>query len=481
MNNGRTLVFIPTYNERENIERICSEIIKVCPDWDLLFLDDNSPDGTGVIIDDLSKRYQNVRAMHRPRKMGIGSAHMDGIKWAYANGYKNLVTMDCDFTHSPELIPVFIENGKNCDIVVGSRYIIKNSLTGWNFVRRFLTKAGHFLTKYCLGIAYDATGAFRLYRLDKIPGHVFDFIQSKGYSFFFESLYILNMNSFSIKEVPIILSPRTYGHSKMSCKDAFHSFTQLVRIYFGVSLNRKQYEIPHDEHIYGKPGLKDDAGSWDGYWKDKHGKTGSLYDKVASFYRKSVIQPTLDYFIKKYFSEGSRLLHAGCGSGQADTGIVKEFSIVALDQSMPALDMYKRLNKNNAEVVRGDILNIPFNNDDFDGIYNIGVLEHFVEGQIEKILLEFHRVLKSNGKVVTFWPPVFGMSVILLKALHSFIRKAAGKDVRLHPDEPTLAKSKDHVSAVFEKANFKIVECYFGPRDFFTHMIIVAEKKSDAH
>ncbi len=479
MNDGKILVFIPTYNERENVEKICSEIIKVCPDVDLLFMDDNSSDGTGIIIDGLARKHQNVKIIHRPRKMGIGSAHIEGIKWAYDKGYSHLITMDCDFTHSPKRLPAFIKNSKDCDIVVGSRYIMKNSLNGWIFFRKFLTQTGHFLTTYCLGMPYDATGAFRLYRLDKIPRHAFDFIRSKGYSFFFESLYILSINGFSVKELPIILLPRTYGHSKMNYKDAFHSLSCLVRIYLGISFNRSQCKIFHVAGLNDRLALRSGMSDWDEYWESKKCAKGLLYDGAASFYRKFIIQPSLNYFIKKYFSRGSRLLHAGCGSGQMDVKIVKKFSIVALDNSICALNIYKRLNKDRAEVIQGDIFDIPFDSYKFDGIYNLGVFEHFTEEQINNILLEFHRILKSDGKVVIFWPPIFGVSVVFLKFLRLVMRKILRKNIRLHPEEITLVKSKAQINPIFERANFKIIEYYFGPKDFFTHVVIVAEKKNE--
>jgi dolichol-phosphate mannosyltransferase len=178
-------------------------------------MDDNSPDGTGDIIDELAKHSPRVFASHRPKKLGIGHAHREGINWAYAHGYTQLITMDCDFTHPPSSIPEILEvaHASDADVVVGSRYLRKDSLVGWNPLRLFLTYTGHFLTKSLLGMSQDATGGFRFYRLDRIPRSVFALVSSTGYSFFFESLYILYLNGFTIGEIPISLPPRTYGHS----------------------------------------------------------------------------------------------------------------------------------------------------------------------------------------------------------------------------------------------------------------------------
>ena len=242
----KTLIFIPTYNESENIEQIYNEITELGLNTDLLFIDDNSPDGTGKIIDKLVKNTSNTDVIHRSGKLGIGSAHLDGINWAYNNHYEALITMDCDFSHSPSYIIDFINNSTNYDIVVGSRYMQKDSLESWNYFRKSLTHLGHFLTTVLLGMHYDASGAFRLYRLDKIEKGIFNLVVSKGYSFFFESIFILHLNKCSIKEIPIHLPARTYGHSKMTIKDIWNSLTYLISISTRKSVNKKSliYEHP---------------------------------------------------------------------------------------------------------------------------------------------------------------------------------------------------------------------------------------------
>ena len=235
----KTLIFIPTYNESENIEKIYNELVELRLNTDILFLDDNSPDGTGKIIDKLVKNSSTTYVIHRSGKLGIGSAHLDGINWALNNHYEMLITMDCDFTHSPSYIIDFINNSTNYDIVIGSRYMQKKSLSSWNLFRKSLTLFGHLLTSVLLGMPYDASGAFRLYRLDKINKGIFDLVVSKGYSFFFESLFILHLNNCSIKEIPIHLPARTYGHSKMTIKDMWKSLTYLLSMSIRNLFNKK--------------------------------------------------------------------------------------------------------------------------------------------------------------------------------------------------------------------------------------------------
>jgi len=231
MTQSKTLIFIPTYNEVENVGRIFFEIKSFNLDADILFLDDNSPDGTGEVIDKLVQQNNNLYAIHRAKKSGIGSAHQEGIAWAYEKNYEVLITMDCDFTHSPSYIFNFIQAGSKADIVVGSRYMKKNSLASWNLFRKTLTHFGHFLTVTLLDMPYDASGAFRLYNLKNIDRKLFQIVGSPGYSFFFESLFVLNYNKITIREIPIELPSRTYGTSKMTWKDAWNSLIFLLNLY----------------------------------------------------------------------------------------------------------------------------------------------------------------------------------------------------------------------------------------------------------
>ena len=148
----KTLIFIPTYNERENAPRICVEIHELGLDVDVLFIDDGSPDGTGELLEGLKARFPRLIVQHRTGKLGIGSAHFEAIEWAYEQGYEVMVTMDCDFTHSPSDIPAMIGATGNCDVSVGSRWLRQNSLPGWNLFRRLMTKLGHWLTSCVLGV-----------------------------------------------------------------------------------------------------------------------------------------------------------------------------------------------------------------------------------------------------------------------------------------------------------------------------------------
>jgi dolichol-phosphate mannosyltransferase len=226
----QTLIFIPTYDESENVGPMCERLLELELGADIVFMDDASPDGTGQVLDALARSHPEVSVIHRPGKLGIGSAHLDGIAYAYDRGYRRLVTLDADFTHSPERIPAFLARAESSDVVIGSRHIGTESLPGWSIFRRALTKLGHVLTQRLLGMSHDATGAFRVYNLETIPRALFGLVQSRGYAFFFESLLILYRNSFSIAEVPIKLPARSAGHSKMSYLEIQRSLRMLVEL-----------------------------------------------------------------------------------------------------------------------------------------------------------------------------------------------------------------------------------------------------------
>jgi len=475
------LIFIPTYNERENAEQILGQILALELPADLLFVDDNSPDGTGELLDRLAAAHANVSVRHRSGKLGIGSAHAEGINWAYDRGYRLLLTMDCDFTHSPEYIRDFLAQADSADIVVGSRYLQEKSLSTWNAYRRVLTSLGHVATGLFLRMPYDATGAFRLYRLDRISRYFLDAVHSRGYSFFFESLYVLHLNGYRVAEIPTHLPARVYGHSKMKMRDAFHSLSQLVHTYFTTLLNRERFEIAEPFRAESGKEVPVDTQGWDDYWSDKDNKpTFLVYHLIAAFYRKFIIKSSLNRFMLENFNTDSRLLHAGCGSGQVDRDIGAKIGISALDISPAALSIYKKANKHYRELIHGSIFDMPVADCSFDGIYNLGVMEHFSEDEIARILHEFNRVLKPGGKIVLFWPPEFGLSVMVLKLVHFVLNRVLKKNIALHPAEITRVRSRNQIRGYLAGEGFRLNRYAFGIRDLFTYAVIVGEKAGTA-
>ena len=237
----RLLIAVPTYNEVENIPRISQEILNAAPKCHLLFIDDNSPDGTGDLINEISKADKRIVVLHRISKLGIGSAHQTAIKYAYQHGYEILLTMDADLTHDPVSIPEMVDIASTGQIVVASRFIGKDGISTWTLRRKLLTKLGHLLTRSLLNLPYDATGAFRAYNLQQIDKSVFNLIISTGYSFFFESLKILDLNGIKVQEISVKLSSMSKGKSKMKMKDILKSIRFML--YLGVRSRLKKQQL----------------------------------------------------------------------------------------------------------------------------------------------------------------------------------------------------------------------------------------------
>ncbi len=471
----KLLVFIPTYNERENVDRMCRQLLDLPITCDILFMDDNSPDGTGGLLDSIGAAHKNIKVIHRSGKQGIGSAHKLGIAYAYERGYTQLVTMDCDFTHNPSDIPRLMAVADKCDLVVGSRYQQAGSLPDWNLLRKFLTYLGHALTYYVLRISGDASGAFRLYNLTRIDPNVFARVRSNSYAFFFESLFLLARNHFVVAEIPIVLPARTYGHSKLTTREAVRSARFLFTLWFENLTDPTRFALPHRALVINEALV--DPQNWDEYWNDRRDGAGTAaYAALAGLYRSLVIRRNLERQLLKHFRSGSSLLHAGCGSGQVDTRLQYVMRITALDISRVALDLYLRNNPNVYRVEHGSILKLPSRDEDFDGVYNLGVVEHFTHDEIRRILLEFHRVLRPTGKIVIFWPHRRATGVAVLALVHRLFNDVLKRPTQLHPVEVSLISGRAEAAALLRDAGFCLREYYFGARDLFVQAVVVGEK-----
>jgi dolichol-phosphate mannosyltransferase len=471
---AKTLIFIPTYNERDNAQHMCAEIHALGIDADVLFVDDNSPDGTGTLLEALQMHYPRLIVHHRSGKLGIGSAHFESIQWAYNNEYQIMITLDCDFTHSPSDIPAMLAALGESEVAVGSRWLKSGSLPGWNPVRRFMTGAGHLLTKTMLGMTYDASGAFRAYRLDKLPREVFELVRSRGYSFFFESLFILMRNGFDICEVPIVLPARTYGHSKMSALAALKSLRYVFLLSMWNFRRPEQFLLePKQPEI---DAALVDPQHWDTYWSRPKDTGNAVYEIIAGIYRRTFIKRNLDRAIRANFAPNSTLLHAGCGSGQVDVDLQNTMCITAVDISPDALRLYARNNQKAALIKHASIFELPFESSSFDGIYNLGVMEHFSADDISRILTEFSRVLKPTGKLVLFWPHKWASSVLLLRFVHRILHGVLNFKTNLHPPEITHLAGKKAADQILRQSGFELSSYDFGPSDLFVQAVITGQK-----
>ncbi len=225
---------MPTYNEKENIAEIVGAVLKLGRGIEMLVIDDNSPDGTGAIVDGLAAADPRIHVIHRPGKLGLGSAYITGFKWAIANtGAKYVFEMDADFSHDPNAIPQFLDAIASNDLVIGSRYIRGISVVNWPLERLILSYAANKYTHWVTGLPIrDATGGFKCFRREVLEALPLDRIRSDGYSFQIEVNFYCWKKGFRIAEIPILFVDRRVGISKMSKKIVREAAFMIWRLRF---------------------------------------------------------------------------------------------------------------------------------------------------------------------------------------------------------------------------------------------------------
>lgn len=213
----KAFVIIPTYNEKDNVSTLTSAVLAQHPDLQILFVDDNSPDGTGAIIDDLVAQNARVHVLHRSGKLGLGSAYREGFKVALTKGADYLLEMDADFSHDPATLPLFLTAIKENDLVIGSRYLNGVSVVNWPIRRLILSYFASVYTRWVTGLQVrDCTSGFKCFRRATIEAIDLTRVTSDGYSFQIEMNYRCMEKGFRITEIPIIFIDRHAGSSKMS-------------------------------------------------------------------------------------------------------------------------------------------------------------------------------------------------------------------------------------------------------------------------
>jgi dolichol-phosphate mannosyltransferase len=211
-------VCLPTYNERENLERMVDRLGEVLgDDGVVLVIDDNSPDGTGDVADRLAAERPWVHVLHRPHKEGLGPAYLDGFRRALELGADHVFEMDCDFSHDPADVPRLAAAAEHADLVIGSRYVAGGGTRNWGLIRRLISRGGSLYAQLLLGVPIrDLTGGFKCYRRAVLETIDLDAIESKGYAFQIETTYRAIKAGFRVVELPIVFTDREVGGSKMS-------------------------------------------------------------------------------------------------------------------------------------------------------------------------------------------------------------------------------------------------------------------------
>ncbi len=228
---NKSLVVIPTYNEIDNIEKIILKVLSLKKGMDILIVDDNSPDGTGEVADRLSADNAEVHVLHRPKKLGMGRAYIDGFTWALEKDYSYIFEMDADFSHDPEdLIRIFSEMNE-CDVCIGSRYVRDAGVLNWPIWREILSRSANVYVRWVTRMPiHDGTAGFKCYRRAVLEEIDLDQVRSEGYAFQIEMHYKAYKSGFTLKEIPIIFRDRYQGRSKMSKRIILEAFLVVWRL-----------------------------------------------------------------------------------------------------------------------------------------------------------------------------------------------------------------------------------------------------------
>ena len=230
------LIVLPTYNERQNLEPLIEMIGRYLV-ADILIVDDNSPDGTGQLADQMSRQHKHVHVLHRARKEGLGPAYLGGFQWALTRGYQLIVEMDCDFSHAPWDLPRLIHRSGTADLVIGSRYVPGGGTQNWGKRRRFLSRLGNTYVSLFLGSSiHDWTAGFRCYRHEILGNMNLESVRAKGYVFQVEMTWRACQLGAKVCELPIRFINRVRGQSKLGWQSILETVTEVPRMYFQDSL-----------------------------------------------------------------------------------------------------------------------------------------------------------------------------------------------------------------------------------------------------
>lgn len=241
-----TLIVIPTYNEIDNARQIAAAVLCELPNADLLFVDDNSPDGTGRLIDSLSETEPRIHVLHRKEKQGLGRAYIAGFKWALARHYEFVFEMDADFSHDPKSLPALRRAAEHADLCLGTRYKGGVRVINWPLARLILSKSAAVYVNLITGLPVtDPTGGFKCFRRAVLENIDLDHITSNGYSFQIELSHKAWIKGFHIEEVPITFEERRSGASKMSTAIIREALWMVWKLWLACGLKRRAPAKPH--------------------------------------------------------------------------------------------------------------------------------------------------------------------------------------------------------------------------------------------
>lgn len=422
-NRNSGVIIIPTYNEKENIEKLIKEIFRLNTEISILVIDDNSPDGTGKIVDALTKKIPKLKVVHGEEKKGLGAAYIKALKHVLKERPEKLITMDADFSHNPKDISRFLEESDKFDVVVGSRYILGGKTNRWELWRKILSWGGIKITKFFLGLKIkDCTSGFRCYRIEFLETLELDKISSQGYAFQVEMLFEAQRRGFSIGEIPITFSGRKEGESKVDFREIVAFTKSILKLAFigkFAPVKKRKENISPD---YYEEGMKKNI--------------------IQHYYHQIRFKGMID-FIGDF---RGKILDIGSNGGNFINEISKALpgaEIKAIDTAERAVN-YAQKKYPHISFQIGDGHNLKFEKESFDMITILEVLEH-VENPT-KVIEESWRCLKKDGLLAVLVPS----ENLIFKIIWFFWERGKGKGwVHLHKFR---GDSLDHL---LESAGFK--------------------------
>ncbi|MGH9613960.1 MAG: glycosyltransferase [Bryobacteraceae bacterium] len=465
-------VVIAAYNEPENIGLLTARLIAVLDDvyhsqWELIYVIDGT-DGTLAAAQSFAARRPEIRILYHAEPRGLGNAFRKGFD-AIAADTAVVVTMDADLNHQPEEIPKLVRAlfDRDADIVVGSRKVSGSVTEGAPFWKRAISDLVNRLMRRMMRMPVsDQTSGYRVYRYEALRKISF---RNSGFSFLPEILMRAHALGLRIVEEPIQFVFRTAGESKMKLFPTAHSYLALLASSY---LSRKSplSNVSGAARVSGAAG----RGKWDRHWLSLGGgNSRSFFGLGSSAVRRFIFQPAVRFFLDKYFPAKGILFEMGCGTGESSAAVPRrsrhfaglDFSAIALAQSRIAGPFDSR--------VCADICRLPLQSASIDGIWNLGVMEHFSAPEFMQALQEFRRVLKPGGIVVLFWPAEANASRWVLAPVEWLRSVIAGTQFRFFHDEVNRLKSRRQAADILTSAGFDPLEVDFSIRTFFIHMVVI--------
>ncbi len=464
-------VVIAAYNEAENIGPLTERLVDTLDAmpgvrWELIYVIEGE-DETISIARRLAAERREIRILYQAQPSGLGNAFRKGFDAVSADA-DLVITMDADLNHQPEEIPRLVAKleERHADIVIGSRKVAGSLTEGAPLWKRLLSDAVNRGMRWLMRMPVaDQTSGYRVYRAAALSSISWD---STGFAFLPEILMRAHGLGYRMVEEPIQFVFRTAGESKMRIFATASSYLSLLR-------RRRKFARRPNSNTSAQRGGRT---AWDRHWISRGGvEKGSAFGWISRLVRRIVFQPAVAHFLEQYFPAEGVFVELGCGTGESSARVPRrQRRFVGLDFSWPALNAARRSDCYHTHLC-ADISNLPFRSMSVDGVWNLGVMEHFPPGPLRASLREFERVLKPGGTAVLFWPGERNSSRWLLAPIEWAMSKLKRRPFHFFPDEVSRLKSRREAEEILRETGLETLRVDYSVRTWFIHTVVVAKKQ----